>query len=184
LLILFFFTFFIVVLGVHCDIYSCSYNWVYPLHHSSLSPSANPESFNKSHFSIYMYVYTVLAVYSLFYTMFPHKFHVVSLESFNFFCMKKFLIFLISLLKTLIFTHWISFALFSKIYLSYQYESIPQLSCSISSFTNTILCMSVAVYVCHSNFYFQSKVISVVIIYFYISLQLQRWTTFSVTSFI
>jgi hypothetical protein len=73
------FYFFIFVLGVHCGIYRSSDNVsnmsyvMHPLHHSPLSPSSYFwNTFKSSHFSIYIYVYTVFAPYSPSYTLSPH----------------------------------------------------------------------------------------------------------------
>jgi hypothetical protein len=69
-----FFFFFIAVLGVlfskNLIIY---YSWIHPLHHSPLPPDPHSwNSFNKSHFSIYIHVYTVFAPHSPSFTLFPH----------------------------------------------------------------------------------------------------------------
>jgi hypothetical protein len=71
--------FFIAVLEVHCGIYKSSYNMSTisylnsPLHHSPLSPLLYSwNSFSRSHFSIYIHVYTVFVSYSPSYTLSPH----------------------------------------------------------------------------------------------------------------
>jgi hypothetical protein len=70
---------FIVVLGAHCGIYKSSYNisnisyWIHSLHHSPLSPSLHSwNSFNRSHFSIYIHMYTVFAPNSPPHALSPH----------------------------------------------------------------------------------------------------------------
>jgi hypothetical protein len=67
---IFFFNFFIVVLsgGYTWHLQMCN-TWVHPLHHFSLSCSW--DSFNRSHFSIYMHAYTVCTPHPPSHT-FPH----------------------------------------------------------------------------------------------------------------
>jgi hypothetical protein len=59
---------FIIVLGVHLTftkvltMYQIYHTWIHPLHHSSLSSSAHFwNSFNRSHFPIYIHLYIVFA---------------------------------------------------------------------------------------------------------------------------
>jgi hypothetical protein len=72
--------FFIVVLGAHCGIYKGSYNILNISYLNSSPPSFSfiPSSihswnsFSRSHFSIYIHVYTVCAPYSPYYTFSSH----------------------------------------------------------------------------------------------------------------
>jgi hypothetical protein len=49
------------------------HSWIHPLHQSPLSPSPHSwNSFNSSHFSIYINVYTIFAPYSPSYTLSPN----------------------------------------------------------------------------------------------------------------
>jgi hypothetical protein len=55
------------ILTIYC-------NWIHPLHHFPLSPLISSHSwnnFNRSHFSIYIHVYTLYAPYSPSYTLSP-----------------------------------------------------------------------------------------------------------------
>jgi hypothetical protein len=55
-------------------IYQIHHSWILPLQHYPSSPSLHYwNSYNRYHFSIYIHVYTVFALYSLFYD-FPHLF--------------------------------------------------------------------------------------------------------------
>jgi hypothetical protein len=70
LYILFFSTFllcwgYIVAFTKVLTIYQIHHTWIHPLHHFPLFPSPHSwNSFNRSHFSIYIHVYSVFALYS------------------------------------------------------------------------------------------------------------------------
>jgi hypothetical protein len=51
--------------------YQIYHSWIHLLHHSPLSPHSW-NSFNKSHFSICIHVYTIFVPYSSSYTLSPH----------------------------------------------------------------------------------------------------------------
>jgi hypothetical protein len=53
-------------------IYQVYHSWIHPLHLSPLSPPHPWNSFNRSHFSIYIHVCTVFGLYSSLYTLCPH----------------------------------------------------------------------------------------------------------------